>query len=456
MELFKHQQEALEQTKDLNRVAYYLDMGLGKTFVGAEKMKVMNSPVNLIVCQKSKIQDWIDHFNEHYAVEERSAFQKDLIFDLTNKKEFERFINEAEQVTTDNWIQDELTGEYYSEPCLYPFNVLGVINYELAWRRKDLLNLHDFTLMLDESSLIQNQGAKQSKFILKLNPDNVILLSGTPTAGKYENLWSQIHLLGWKISEDVYNRQYVNWTKIDMGGFVHKIVDKENPYKNVDRLKSKLREHGAVFMKTEECFDLPEQTFIKQFVPASKEYWKFMKDCIITIDDKELVGDTTLTKRLYARQLCGQYSEYKLQAFRELVESTQDRLIVFYNFTAEYLAMVQIAEELGRPQSIVNGQQKQLLNYEQYDNSITFIQYQAGAMGLNLQKANKIIYFTLTDKSELYEQSKKRIHRIGQEQPCFYYILMCRGSVEEAVLQTLEMRKDFTDELFNEYERMEK
>ena len=82
MELFKHQQEALEQTKDLNRVAYYLDMGLGKTFVGAEKMKVMNSPVNLIVCQKSKIQDWIDHFNEHYATDKRSAFQKDLIFDL--------------------------------------------------------------------------------------------------------------------------------------------------------------------------------------------------------------------------------------------------------------------------------------------------------------------------------------------------------------------------------------
>lgn len=456
MELFKHQKDALEQTKDLNRVAYYLDMGLGKTFVGAEKMKVMNSPVNLIVCQKSKIQDWIDHFNEHYATDKRSAFQKDLIFDLTNKKAFQAFISEAQQATEDHWIQDELTGEYYRQENLYPFNVVGVINYELAWRREtELLNLHDFTLMLDESSLIQNQGANQSKFILQLHPDNVILLSGTPTAGKYENLWSQIHLLGWNISEDVYNRQYVNWTKIDMGGFTHKIVDKENPYKNVDRLKSKLREHGAVFMKTEECFDLPEQTFIKQFVPASKEYWKFMKDCIITIDDKELVGDTTLTKRLYARQLCGQYSEYKLQAFRELVESTQDRLIVFYNFTAEYLAMVQIAEELGRPQSIVNGQQKQLLNYEQYDNSITFIQYQAGAMGLNLQKANKIIYFTLTDKSELFEQSKKRIHRIGQEQPCFYYILMCKGSVEEVILQTLEMRKDFTDELFNEYERME-
>ena len=465
MELFKHQQEALEQTKDLNRVAYYLDMGLGKTFVGAEKMKVMNSPVNLIVCQKSKIQDWIDHFNEHYATDEISAFQKDLIFDLTNKKAFQAFINEAQQATEDHWIQDELTGEYYRQENLYPFNVVGVINYELAWRRKQLLQLQDFTLMLDESSLIQNQGAKQSKFILQLHPDNVILLSGTPTAGKYENLWSQIHLLGWNISEDVYNRQYVNWTKIDMGGFIHKIVDKENPYKNVDRLKSKLREHGAVFMKTEECFDLPEQTFIKQTVPTSKEYWKFMKDCIITVgkssedgyveDVFELVGDTTLTKRLYARQLCGQYSEFKLQAFKELVQSTQDRLIVFYNFNAELELLKRITASLDRPISEVNGQTKDLTAYEQEDNSITFIQYQAGAMGLNLQKANKIIYFTLTDKSELFEQSKKRIHRIGQEQPCFYYILMCKGSVEEVILQTLEMRKDFTDELFNEYERME-
>jgi len=354
MELFKHQQEALEQTKDLNRVAYYLDMGLGKTFVGAEKAMSLDKDI-LIVCQKSKIADWKEHFFKYYIDKMKCDESGAWCYDLTSNTGMDMFLHSRYKIR------------------------IGVINYELAWRRQtELLNLHDFTLMLDESSLIQNQGAKQSKFILKLNPDNVILLSGTPTAGKYENLWSQIHLLGWKISEDVYNRQYVNWTKIDMGGFVHKIVDKENPYKNVGRLKSKLREHGAVFMKTEECFDLPEQTFIKQFVPASKEYWKFMKDCIITIDDKELVGDTTLTKRLYARQLCGQYSEYKLQAFRELVESTQDRLIVFYNFTAEYLAMVQIAEELGRPQSIVNGQQKQLLNYEQCDNSITFIQYQAG------------------------------------------------------------------------------
>lgn len=439
VKLFAHQQQALQQTEGQTKVAYYLDMGLGKTFVGSEKAMNIGTDI-LLICQKSKIQDWVKHFFTYYIDKMKCDESGAWCYDLT--KNMDMFTHSRYKVR------------------------IGVINYELAWRRKDLLNMKDFTLMLDESSLIQNQKAKQTKFILNMNPSNVILLSGTPTAGKYENLWSQIHLLGWEISEEVYNRQYVNWKKVDMGGFIHKIVDKDNPYKNVDRLKSKLREHGAVFLKTEDCFDLPEQTIINKYVPTTKEYWKFMKDCIITVgtesedgyveDVFELVGDTTLTKRLYCRQLCGQYSQYKLDAFRELVESTQDRLIVFYNFNAELDALKRIAASENRPISEVNGHLKDLNAYENEDNSITFIQYQAGAMGLNLQKANKIIYFSLTDKSELFEQSKKRIHRIGQNKPCFYYILMCKGSVEEIILQTLEMRKDFTDELFKEYERMDK
>jgi hypothetical protein len=35
--LFPHQQQALEVTCYKNKVAYYLDMGLGKTFVSTEK-----------------------------------------------------------------------------------------------------------------------------------------------------------------------------------------------------------------------------------------------------------------------------------------------------------------------------------------------------------------------------------------------------------------------------------
>ena len=421
IKLFPHQEEAMKETEGLQNIGVYHDMGLGKTFTGSEMMKRFGCKVNLIICQKSKIQDWIEHFNEYYDVH---------VFDLTDKKKL---------------------AEFHGLSQGQRFHVVGVINYELAWRRKELLDLYNFTLMLDESSLIQNQKAKQTKFILKMQPEHVILLSGTPVGGKYENLWTQLHLLGWDISESLYNKQYVNWKTIDSGGFTHKIVDKDDPYKNVERLKKKMREHGSIFKKTEEVIDLPEQVFTEIKVKAPKEYWKFQKDCIIYTDDGiELIGDTSLTKLLYSRQLCSQYNKNKIQAFKDLVASTNDRLIVFYNFNEELWELKQVCEELERPTSEINGHTKDLTAYEQESDSVTLCQYQSASKGLNLQKCNKMIYFSLTLSSEDFEQSKKRIHRIGQEQPCFYYLMICRGTVEEQIMHTLKERKDFTDELFKE------
>ena len=361
------------------------------------------------------------HFQEHYPFK---------VYDLTKPKQF---------------------GEFCGVKEGHRFTTVGVINYELAWRRLHMVPLVDFTLMLDESSLIQNKTAKQTKFILTLKPRNVILLSGTPTAGKYENLWTQAHLLGWDISEDLYNAQYVNWKTIESDGFFHKIVDMDNPYKNVERLKQKFRDHGSDFVKTEEVFDLPEQTFTNVMVPTTKEYRKFIKTGYVQMPDgSELIGDQIFTKRLYARLLCGIHNPAKLEAFKELIQSTNDRVIVFYNFKAEALAMMQILNELDRPWGIISGDQKLLAPYENYEDSITLIQYAAGSLGLNLQKANKIIYFTLPERSDFWMQSQKRIHRIGQDRPCFYWIMMCEKSVEESIHQTLQERRDYTDDLFVE------
>ena len=417
MKLYPFQQQILNETKNCNRVGYYLDMGLGKTFVGSEKAMSFELPI-LVICQKSKIKDWIDHFKEHYDWS---------VYDLTINKDYDSFV-------------------FYSF-C----GKVGIVNYDLIFRRPAFLELSNFTLILDESSLIQNRSAQRSKFILKMNPTNVILLSGTPTAGKYENLWTQLHLLGWSVSHEAYDVNYVNWRSIDVGGYIHKIVDKEQPYKNVDRLKRKMREHGAMFLKTEEVFDLPAQNFIEVKVKATPEFRQFQKDGIIQIGDVELIGDSILSKRIYSRMLCGHFNADKLLAFRDLCESTEDRLIVFYNFDGELSALKQIAAELERPVSEVNGHVKDLSAYESESNSITLVNYKAGAMGLNLQKANKVIYFTLTDEAELFLQSSKRIHRIGQEKPCFYYLMICQNSIEDReILPTLGIRKKYTDALFED------
>ncbi len=422
-----HQNEVLKKTEQFNRVAYYLDMGLGKTFVGAEKMWELNNAVNLVICQKSKIDDWVQHFKEYYPDYE--------VFDLTRKSQAITFRNRIDTKGLYKTVQ-----------------VVGVINYDVTFRRDWLLKISDFTMMLDESSLITNENAKRSKAILKMKPESVILLSGTPTAGKYEKLWSQVQLLGWKITKDVFWNSYVDTQWVENGsGFKQEVI---TGYKNVEHLKKKLSQYGAVFMKTSEVLNLPEQIEQKIKVRPTKQYRDFIKHSYLMLDDgTELVGDNNLTKILYARQLCGQYHAEKLDAFRDLVQSTEDRLIIFYNFTAELDAMKAIAEELERPVSVVRGGEDDRTAYEQCSDSITFIQYQAGAMGGNFQKANKIIYFTLPlgkGSCDLWEQSKKRIHRIGQNNTCFYYYLLVKGSIEEKNLESLKVGKELTDELFKE------
>ena len=133
-----------------------------------------------------------------------------------------------------------------------------------------------------------------------------------------------------------------------------------------------------------------------------------------------------------------------------MIDSSEDRFIVFYNFTDELDTLLKSVGD--RPASIINGQTKDLSNYETKDNSITFVQYQAGAMGLNLQKANKIIYFSLPLSVEHYMQSLKRIHRIGQKNICFYYLMICKNSIEERIYNALKMGVSYTDRLFEKEE----
>lgn len=405
IKLFPHQDKVLDETYGFNRTAYYLDMGLGKTFVGSEKLYELNTPYNLVVCQKSKIEDWRDHFETFYDY-------KVIIFD---KQKLE---------------------------IIPPESVL-IINYDKLWRRPELLKLRNFTMMLDESSLIKNEKSNRTKFILKLKASNVILLSGTPISGKYEEIWSQCSLLGWKISKKLFLNQYViqDWDELNGG---YKIVG----YKNIDRLKSKLKQYGAVFMTTEEVFDLPEQNHIYMKVPTTKHYKDFLKHHIVEVDGETIIGDTPSTAKLHLRQLAGYLNKNKLSMLKDLIQSTNDRIIIFYNFKREYESIKEICDELNRPVATTNGKIKDMSNYERYENSVSLIQYQSGAMGLNLQKSNKVIYFTLTDRSELFEQSKKRTHRIGQDKPCFYYYMLTNGSVEWRMLEVLKEYKDYTDVLF--------
>ena len=414
--LYLHQLKALEQTEGLNKVAYYMDMGLGKTITGIEKMKSLHNKTNLIICQKSMIGMWTDEVLQQW--------DNVTVYNLSKKREYELYFNDTDNIK------------------------VGVINYDLVHRRKELNTLDQFTLLLDESSMIQNDNTKRTRAIMKLKYENLILLSGTPVNGAYEKLYSQIRMLGWNITKTKYWEDFIDYVMLPVGLFS---IKKVRGYHNIGKLKRKLRELGCVFMKSEDVYLLPEQIETNVKIPNISHYKTMLKDDYVKIKGTELIGSTSVTKLLRLRQLCGIYNDHKTTALLDILEGTEDRVIVFYNFTSELEVLLEVVKKLERPICVFNGDNKDLKPFYTNDRCILFAQYQAGARGLNLQDSNKIIYYTLPLSSELYEQSKKRTHRLGQKRRCFYYNLLVENSIENEIFKSLQEKKDYTDELFRQH-----
>lgn len=419
MGLFAYQQAALDRVRGKRNCAFYHDMGLGKTFTGAEKLMSDKCwHLALVVCQKSKVADWVDHFRSHYDI---------AVLDLT---------------TPDGMANFELSMSYPDLP-----DAVGVINYDLLWRRPNLQALKCFALMFDESSLLQNKSSKRTKAAMKLavRANELVLLSGTPVDGKYERLWTQLNMLGWRIDEKLFWRQYVESETTMREGFP---ITKVTGYKNEERLVRKMKELGCDFLKTDDVIDLPDQRFIRIDVPMSEYYRKFAKTNVITAFDREFVGDTVFGDLTAKRQLAAAYSPVKIEAFGDLLSSTSKRLVVFYNFDVELEGLTEELAKRGRSYGVLNGKAHDLSPFFDTDDGVALIQYQSGAMGVNLQQADTCVYFSPPLASSLFEQSKKRIHRVGQDKPCTYYELVSKGTVEEKIYDTLAMRRDYTEKLF--------
>lgn len=425
--LFPSQQEILDEVKDKNRVAFYLGVGAGKTFIGSEKLIQFNTPFNLVVCQKSQVGYWVNHFQTHYP--------EVSVTDLT------KFTSLA--------LKDLKPG-------------VMVINYEVIFRRPTLLSLKNYTLMLDESSLIQHTTTKRTKFILKMKPTNVILLSGTPVSGgkldkdeglifgEFENLISQCKLLGWNVTKKGFQDRYCNCELRQYGEVRFNDVVS---YKNIKELNSKLRSLGCVFRRTEDIVELPDENDQTYYVDKTTEYKKMNKHGIVEVDGVEFIGDYPVTKFLRLRQLCGAYNKDKVTMLSDLLETLgSERVIVFYNFQEDLKAIKKVVGD--RPFSQINGEVKDTNAYETYDNAVIACQYQSGSRGHNLQQGGYIIYFTPTVSAEMFDQSRGRIRRAGQKREVVnYYHLIVKGSIEEKILANVSAGLDYTvDDYIEEYE----
>lgn len=429
-ELYDFQRKALDKIESRDNAALFWQMGAGKTVSSIQLTERWNSLILVCLVLKSTVSQWTEELAEQTDRQVFNGYKK------SKKDGIKPFI--------------DATGRKAL-----------VIGYD-AYKAKSAAelrqyindNAEDVSMVCDESSLIGNMTSERTRAVMKTKTKHRLLLSGTPaTGGKMEAMIPTMNMLGWSITKERFLQQFCHvyeWTDPTRPWMTIPIIQ---GYKNIDKLREGLQEHGGSFITMEEAgVQLPATTGQIISIQTPPEYKRFMKNGIVTIGDQEIIGENNLTKLLYARQICSVYNPAKAAALEELLEQAGDEMvIVFYNWTAELRILQSVCGKLHRPMSLINGQTKDTKNYQAgTPGTVILCQYQAASMGLNLQKARICVFYSLCLSYSDYEQAKARIHRIGQNRNCVFYNLICENSIEGNIMETLAERRDYTEQLFTE------
>lgn len=393
------------------------------------------------------------------------------IDDLILEGEVERALIVGPKATIKGWQrQMGLLGEQ-AEARLKEHTT--VLNYDIVWRRPELLETTWDIVILDESHYIKTRSSKRTRFCIKLgmNAKYRYILTGTPIANKkMEEIYSQFVFLA---PEKRPNTHWIasewlgNWSEFSSRYF---LVDKwGNPWKylRVAELQEIINEHSYRVLK-EDCLDLPDKLPDEQYDIELKEkamYKELHKDSVIM--EYEMVAENALAKMTKLRQLCsgflvdnqGVMYEKKCEKAKILCEYLDGRegqkTVIFCEYRYSIDQVAKLLDKRKQSYLVLDGRQADKGIWQQFQSDpsieIMICQYQSGNAGIDLYASDTIIFYEPTLSSTTLSQAKDRIHRIGQNKKCSYIHFITEGTVEEAIYKSLLQYEDFGKKLFEEY-----
>ena len=441
--LFAHQQDAYDFALDAfekgKAVALLADMGTGKSMMtiaitgtleaekGVKKM--------LVVCPKSIVGVWEDEFRKF--ADYRYAL---TVLDGTMDKKRASF----------NYMQGAALQ-------------IIVVNYESCWRLEaEITKWKPDLIVCDESSKIKTPSASQSKALHRLGRQSKynIILTGTPITGSPLDIFSQYKFLDDSIfgtSFYLFRNRYAI-----LGGYQNRMIV---GYRHLDELVEKV--HSIAFrIKIEDAVDLPpfiDETRAITLEPKAQSLYRMLEqDCYAELANGEVTARNVLTQLLRLAQCTGgfirddvkgeaqQVSGAKLDALEDIIDNCLDeekKVVVFARFVPEIEAIAAMLKKkkIGYAQiyGATTDRADQVKKFQEDPEIKVFIgQLQTTGMGLTLTAANVAVFYSLDFSYANYEQSRARIHRIGQKQKCLYIHLVGKGTVDEKILNALKHKGD--------------
>ena len=440
---WKHQLAAVKYLMPLSYGALYTDMGTGKTKIIIDLIANKGYKRVLIVAPKKVCSVWGREFDKHAPEILQSPLN---LSDIAGDKKVQ---------AVNNLLNLPSKGGTLTLVC----------NYDSIWREpfKTFL-LKKFkaeAVICDESHRIKSPSSKCSRFLTqlgKLTP-NRFLMTGTPLAQSPLDIYAQYRFLNPLIfgtNFGNFKQEYANWIQVPAG---FPMLDKKNPYKNLDKLQEKM---FSCAFKTDSDIELPPtQDILPDFnlsTDAEKHYKELQKQGCMELGGGVVDGTCVLTLVTRLQQLTSGYlpieNEEGVKSFVEVDTGRQDTLssmfedlpprepiVVFAKYRKDISNILEIVKQSGRKSSELSGKADTLKEWMAGKTDVLVVQISSGAEGIDLTRSHYCVYYTMTHSLSQYLQSRKRVHRPGQDNPVIYYTLVARMkkgvTIDEKILEAL-------------------
>ena len=159
-----------------------------------------------------------------------------------------------------------------------------------------------------------------------------------------------------------------------------------------------------------------------------------------------------------------QVSTAKLDVLEDILDTVIEegkKVVIFARFIPEIRAIEKLLKRKQIGYALVCGEVKdraeQVSNFQINPDTKAFVgQLQTTGMGLTLTAASVAVFYSLDFNFANYEQSRARIHRIGQDKKCLYIHLVAKGTVDQKIYKPWHTRDVATLVVTNEEPVMDK
>ena len=327
--------------------------------------------------------------------------------------------------------------------------------------------------VIDESHNIKNPSALITRAVNQINAVTRIALSGTPVMNNTFDLYAQLSFLlpGMFGSREFFKREYAD------------AIDREHDEEKIKALQKLTAPFILRRTKEQVATDLPEKiesTLWCEMGNNQKMAYDSIKEKVrnsifLDIKEKGLSGGKlgVIVGMLKLRQACNSgelvkdedlfcYDSIKTDILVEELKNIipNHKALVFSQFTG-MLDLLEISFKKNNiPFCRLDGstpipKRQELINSFQKEDSIEkvfLISLKAGNAGLNLTAADYVFLFDPWWNTAVQQQAIDRTHRIGQTKNVFAYKMICKGTIEEKIMQLQQRKKKLAEELIGEEE----